>query len=122
MKIDFVQRAILENQIILAEALWMVVRNAGGARPGAMDQVSVRIAETRKLLDEYDDLKKLRHTRKRMLDIDVIVRIKDALGTDEDGEALIEVARNAHRAEMALLGTNEEDFLAAQMKGKKEEE
>jgi hypothetical protein len=29
-------------------------------------------------------------------------RIKDALGTDEDGDALIEVARNAHRAEQQL--------------------
>lgn len=28
--------------------------------------------------------------------------IKDALGTDEDGEALVEVARNAHRAEREL--------------------
>jgi hypothetical protein len=28
--------------------------------------------------------------------------IKEALGTEEDGEALVEVARNAHRAEMEL--------------------
>lgn len=28
--------------------------------------------------------------------------IKDALDTDEDGEALVEVARNAHRAEREL--------------------
>ena len=28
--------------------------------------------------------------------------VKEALGTDEDGEGLIEVARNAHRAEMKL--------------------
>jgi len=33
---------------------------------------------------------------------ELIQRIKDALGTDEDGDALIEVARNAHRAERDL--------------------
>lgn len=32
----------------------------------------------------------------------LIERIKAALGTQEDGEALIEVARNAHRAELKL--------------------
>lgn len=37
--------------------------------------------------------------------------IKDALGTDEDGDALIEVARNAHRAEqeLAALKRNPDD-------------
>jgi hypothetical protein len=28
--------------------------------------------------------------------------IQDALGTEEEGEALVEVARNAHKAEMEL--------------------
>lgn len=32
----------------------------------------------------------------------LLQRIKDALATDENGEALIEVARNACRAEMEL--------------------
>ena len=32
---------------------------------------------------------------------DQLKQIADALGTAEDGDALIEVARNAHRAEMA---------------------
>lgn len=32
----------------------------------------------------------------------LIQSIKDALGTAEDGEALVEVARNAHKAEMEL--------------------
>jgi len=32
----------------------------------------------------------------------VINRIKDALGTAEDGLALVEVARNTHRAEREL--------------------
>lgn len=46
-----------------------------------------------------------------MTDLEVIKRIKDALGTDEDGEALVEVARNAHRAEMELASHfNDEDF------------
>jgi hypothetical protein len=37
-----------------------------------------------------------------MTNEELIIRIMDALGTDETGEALIEVARNAHRAEMEL--------------------
>lgn len=36
----------------------------------------------------------------------LIQRIKDALGTAEDGEALIEVARNAHKAELELAYMN----------------
>lgn len=36
---------------------------------------------------------------------ELIDRIADALGTAECGEALIEVARNAHRAEMELAST-----------------
>lgn len=42
----------------------------------------------------------------------LIQQIKDALGTAEDGEALVEVARNAHRAEQelaALQKRQEED-------------
>jgi len=35
----------------------------------------------------------------------LIDRIKAALGTEENGEALVEVARNAHRAEMELAST-----------------
>lgn len=37
-----------------------------------------------------------------MRDRQLIERIKDALATAEDGEALIEVARNAHAAELHL--------------------
>jgi hypothetical protein len=33
---------------------------------------------------------------------DMIKHIKEALATDEHGEALIEVARNAHKAEQEL--------------------
>ncbi len=36
---------------------------------------------------------------------ELIKRIQDALGTQETGEALIEVARNAHRAEMEFAST-----------------
>jgi hypothetical protein len=46
---DPVQRAILENQVILAEALWMLVRNQGGG--GSLEHVSARIAATRKMLE-----------------------------------------------------------------------
>jgi hypothetical protein len=40
-----------------------------------------------------------------MTNEELIKRIQDALGTEEAGEALIEVARNAHRAEMDLAST-----------------
>ncbi len=33
---------------------------------------------------------------------ELIKRIQDALGTEETGEALIEVARNAHKAELEM--------------------
>jgi hypothetical protein len=42
-------------------------------------------------------------TEARMLE-ELVERIRDALGTDEVGDDLIEVARNAHRAEMELGG------------------
>ena len=35
----------------------------------------------------------------------LIDRIKAALGTEENGDALVEVARNAHRAEIELAST-----------------
>jgi len=41
---------------------------------------------------------------------ELIRRIQDALGTAETGEALIEVARNAHRCEMELASTYEGCF------------
>ncbi len=34
--------------------------------------------------------------------LDLIWRIQSALGTEETGDALVEVARNAHRAEQKL--------------------
>lgn len=37
-----------------------------------------------------------------MFDGSFIKRIQDALGTAEEGEALIEVVRNAHKAEQEL--------------------
>jgi len=37
-----------------------------------------------------------------MTDSELIQRIKDALNTDEDGLALVEVARNACKAELEL--------------------
>ena len=48
-----------------------------------------------------------------MNDAELIKAIQDALGTSENGEALIEVARNAHRAEMELASTyNFDDDIA----------
>ena len=45
---------------------------------------------------------RLNMKERKMNSRELIQRIKDALGTDEDGEALIEVARNAHTAEQVL--------------------
>jgi hypothetical protein len=50
MTLTQVQRVILENQIVLAELLLMVLRQHGGAGR-TLDHVSARIAETRRLLD-----------------------------------------------------------------------
>jgi hypothetical protein len=54
MKLDTYQRAILENQIILAEALLMLIRNQGGSSR-MLEHVSARIAATRKLLEDDGD-------------------------------------------------------------------
>lgn len=43
---------------------------------------------------------------------DMVQRIKAALGTAEDGDALIEVARNAHRAEMELAALKHKEQFA----------
>ena len=51
---DKVQRAILENQIILAEALWMLLHSQGISSEGTLQNVSARIKETRELLEEHD--------------------------------------------------------------------
>lgn len=42
------------------------------------------------------------------LKVDYLKRIADALGTEETGEALVEVARNAHRAELELASQHNE--------------
>ena len=52
---DKVQRAILENQIILAEALWMLLHSQGISSEGTLQSVSARIKETRGLLEEHDE-------------------------------------------------------------------
>ena len=52
---DKVQRAILENQIILAEALWMLLHSQGISSEGTLQNVSARIKETRELLEEHDE-------------------------------------------------------------------
>ena len=52
---DKVQRAILENQIILAEALWMLLHSQGASSEGMLQNVSARIKETRELLEEPNE-------------------------------------------------------------------
>ena len=42
-----------------------------------------------------------------MTNEELIKLIQDALGTEETGEALVEVARNAHRCEMELASQYE---------------
>ena len=53
MMMDKVQRAILENQIILAEALWMLLHSQGAASGAMLQNVSARIKQTRELLEEH---------------------------------------------------------------------
>lgn len=51
----------------------------------------------------YDVALKLAQTL--VVHAELIKRIQDALGTAETGYALVEVARNAHKAEMELAST-----------------
>ena len=51
---DKIQRAILENQIILAEALWMLLHSQGISSAAMLENVSARIKLTRELLEEHD--------------------------------------------------------------------
>jgi len=50
---DKAQHAILENQIILAEALWMLLHSQGIASEAMLQNISGRIKATRELLDEH---------------------------------------------------------------------
>jgi hypothetical protein len=52
---DKIQRAVLENQIILAEALWMLLHSQGVSSDAILSNVSARIKRTRELLDEHDE-------------------------------------------------------------------
>jgi hypothetical protein len=52
---DKVQRAILENQIILAEALWMLLHSQGVSSEAILQNVSARIQLTRELLEEHNE-------------------------------------------------------------------
>ena len=52
---DKVQRAILENQIILAEALWMLLHSQGASSQAMLQNVSARIKRTRELLEANDE-------------------------------------------------------------------
>ena len=52
---DKIQRAVLENQIILAEALWMLLHSQGVSSEAMLANVSARIKRTRELLEEHDD-------------------------------------------------------------------
>jgi hypothetical protein len=49
MMMDKVQLAILENQIILAEALWMLLHSQGISSEATLANVSARIKQTREL-------------------------------------------------------------------------
>jgi hypothetical protein len=55
MMMDKVQRAILENQIILAEALWMLLHAQGTSSEAMLQNVSARIKQTRELLEEHSE-------------------------------------------------------------------
>ena len=53
MMIDKVQPTVLENQIILAEALWMLLHSQGISSEAMLANVSARIKQTRELLEEH---------------------------------------------------------------------
>jgi hypothetical protein len=55
MMMDKIQRAILENQIILAEALWMLLHSQGVSSEAMLQNVSARIKRTRELLEEHGE-------------------------------------------------------------------
>jgi len=55
MTMDKIQRAVLENQIILAEALWTLLHSQGVSSQAMLANVSARIKRTRELLDEHDE-------------------------------------------------------------------
>ncbi|MHC2286221.1 hypothetical protein [Bradyrhizobium barranii] len=55
MMMDKIQRAILENQVILAEALWMLLHSQDISSDATLQNVSARIRATRKLLEEHSE-------------------------------------------------------------------
>ena len=55
MTMDKIQRAVLENQIVLAEALWTLLHSQGVSSDAMLANVSARIKRTRELLEEYDE-------------------------------------------------------------------
>jgi hypothetical protein len=55
MMMDKIQRAVLENQIILAEALWMLLHSQGISSQAMLANISARIKRTRELLEEHDE-------------------------------------------------------------------
>jgi hypothetical protein len=55
MTMDKIQRAVLENQIILAEALWTLLHSQGVSSEAMLANVSARIKRTRELLEEHDE-------------------------------------------------------------------
>ena len=55
MMMDKAQQAILENQIILAEALWMLLHSQGISLKAMLANVSERIKLTRELLEEHNE-------------------------------------------------------------------
>ncbi len=58
MMIDKIQRAILENQVLLAEALWMLLHSQGISSDATLQNVSARIKATRELLEEHSEEEK----------------------------------------------------------------
>jgi hypothetical protein len=55
MMMDKAQCAILENQIILAEALWMLLHSQGTSSEAMLQKVSARIKLTREPLEEHSE-------------------------------------------------------------------
>ena len=57
-----------------------------------------------------------------MRTLELLASIQDALGTAEEGEALVGVARNAHRAEQELASLQRTEILVEEIAVSEEEE
>lgn len=78
---------------------WMTTSPCDPSEPSVSEDASRGIARLGPLSDAIKNFKSER--REVSSGTDMLKSIQDALGTEETGAALVEVARNAHKAEQA---------------------